>query len=79
MKLRAHHNVINIDERSRAEHESAVSVTFPGFKTAPASQSHPAAQSLLARLLQRIGARHSDEQMRQAGESLERKVRGDER
>jgi hypothetical protein len=53
MRLRAHANVVPIDEER--ERRRAVRFEFVNWQAEPSPPSHPAAQALLAGLLQGIG------------------------
>jgi hypothetical protein len=70
MRLRAHHNVIDMAEaRREREQRAAARVQFVDWCPAP-PPSHPAAQALLAGLLQGLGERDKDEAMADAGRRL---------
>jgi hypothetical protein len=73
MRLRAHPNVIPIAEAR--ERRRAVRVEFVDWRaaseaTSSPSQSHPAAQALLAGLMQGMGEREKDGAMVDAGRRL---------
>jgi hypothetical protein len=69
MKLRAHHNVIDIaEERWRREQEPAGPMMF--VDPPPPPRSHPAAQALLAGILQGWGERENDPALLDAGRRL---------
>jgi hypothetical protein len=73
MKLRAHHNVIPLDEERRVrEQQRAVdeAVIFVDWTTTTSAPSHPAAQALLAGIMQGIGEREKDEALLDAGRRL---------
>jgi hypothetical protein len=70
MRLRAHANVIPLSEERRArEQRAAARVCFVDWCPAQ-PPSHPAAQALLAGLLQDLGEREKDEAMADAGRRL---------
>jgi hypothetical protein len=68
MRLRAHANVVPIDEER--ERRRAVRFEFVNWQAEPSPPSHPAAQALLAGLLQGIGEREKDRAMVDAGRRL---------
>jgi hypothetical protein len=69
--LRAHHNVIPLAEsRRERERQSGPVMVFADWSAAPTAPSHPAAQALLAGLMQGIGEREKDEALLDAGRRL---------
>jgi hypothetical protein len=75
MPLRAHANVIPIAEER--ERRRAVRFQFVNWQAEPSPPSHPAAQALLAGLMQGIGERERDQAMVDAGRQLaEAETRG---
>jgi hypothetical protein len=71
MRLRAHPNVISLaEQRGAREHQSEPVVLFVDWSAAPAVPSHPAAQALLAGLMEGVGERTKDEAMADAGKRL---------
>ena len=78
MTLRAHHNVISLaDWRRTRGADKAVRFQmcvppgcFVDWRAEPSPPSHPAAQALLAGVMQGIGQREKDEAMVDAGRRL---------
>jgi hypothetical protein len=77
MRLRAHANVIPLSEARRArEQRAAARLQFVGWR-ATSPPSHPAAQALLAGIMQGVGERETDEAMAEAGKRLAEAARKD--
>jgi hypothetical protein len=70
LKLSAHPNVADLAEERRLRTKSdEAPMLFVGFRTAP-PPSHPAAQALLAGIMQGAGEREKDEALLDAGQRL---------
>ena len=69
MRLRAHHNVVDLAAERRAR-EPAVQFQFVDWVEAAPSPSHPAAQALLGGPMQGMGEWEKDEALLDTGKKL---------
>jgi hypothetical protein len=72
MRLRAHWNVVSLaDARREREQRRAAGVQFVDWSATPAARpSHPAAQALLAGIMQGMGELRKNEALLDAGKRL---------
>jgi hypothetical protein len=69
MRLKAHDNVADLAEERRLRAKPEGPLLFVGYCTAP-PPSHPAAQALLAGIMQGVGERDGNAAMLDAGRRL---------